>query len=116
MAGGELFDRIQKKGHFTERGIYTKYMCTVHVHCMCVCVCVCVKVPCVHSVMLTDSSCTHVYLHNLFPTYALHHCYTAFCACACVCVQGEHSVDVLLVYKSLANVLALYLESVNIHV
>ena len=25
MAGGELFDRIQKKGHFTERGIVHVY-------------------------------------------------------------------------------------------
>ena len=26
MAGGELFDRIQKKGHFTERGEYSAYV------------------------------------------------------------------------------------------
>ena len=33
MAGGELFDRIQRKGHFTERG----KMPFIHVQCTCTC-------------------------------------------------------------------------------
>lgn len=52
MKGGELFESIQSKGHFTERGMKCTcvYVCVCVQECvsMCARVCVCVYMVCVH--------------------------------------------------------------------
>ena len=111
MIGGELFDRIQRKGHFTERGtqymnMYTFIICTfVYVY----------TYMCDRSIPLLGTHVMYMYLSPKCLLHALHvhvpppwnEAFTlsrflkscvkphtgsvCVCVCVCVCVQWNLS-------------------------